>query len=513
MLLDTTAVACAVVGACSLGLGTLGTMCGSHVTDTPYCPPVRRGLGPLLTLVGYGSLLPVLACVLAIVRDASKTKQETIALLRSKRRYTVYRQGEVVATRLSVYVYVAHFVSSYNNSVWEALVPMLLAQLGVHGSPTLLPLTIVSISLFVLPLLSQYVDATDRWQLLRTTTLAWPMAISLSAVSLLGVNCTRADHPARLAMLFVAYVLAAMAHCVRTLHALALQRDWVVELALLSRTPLGSWNVALKQVDLAARLIAPLVILMVMRIPVDDGSAPWRTSLGLFLVWQGMLMPLQWATLRDLYRFAPSLGHKTLSTAAEVSGSRYMSLWRDYMQHPVCRAGIAMGLLATTVLRDGHPRPWLTRHLSPSWDAGDVGGVAMGMIGTLLFPWLLACVHPVEKLGLASMWWYLASLLPIGLASVETLQTRSVWLLATIALSQSARVCVDLALLQIMQEWVASTRRGAINGVQLTLKAACSLVVLLLERSDVELGLLVGCSIIASALAAMVYTRWYTKYV
>ena len=82
-----------------------------------------------MTLVGYGSLLPVLACVLAIVRDTSKAKQETIALLldtssmarhgtqhtgrSSKRQYTVYRQGEVVATRLCVYVYVAHFVSSF----------------------------------------------------------------------------------------------------------------------------------------------------------------------------------------------------------------------------------------------------------------------------------------------------------------------------------------------------------------------------------------------------------------
>ncbi|EQC35265.1 hypothetical protein, variant [Saprolegnia diclina VS20] len=506
MPLDTTAVACAVVGTVSLGLGTLGTMCGSHVTDTPYCPPVRRGLGPLLTLVGYGSLLPVLACVVAIIRDTSKAKQETIALLSSKRQYTVYRQGEVVATRLCVYVYVAHFVSSFNNCVWEALVPMLLAQLGVNSSPTLIPLTTVSVSILFLPLLSQFVDATDRWQLLRTTTFVWPLIMSLSAVSLLGAGSSRADHPMRSASLFVAYVLAAIAHCVRTLHALALQRDWVVELALLSQTPLESWNVVLKQVDLAARLLAPLMIAMTMSIPLDD-AAPWRIWLGVFFVLQSMLLPLQWATLRDIYRFAPSLGHKTLHTTAEVSSARYISLWRSYTQHPVCLAGVATGLLATTVLRDGHPRPWLNRHLSPSWDAGDVGGVAMGMIGTLLFPWLLACVHPVEKLGLASMWWYLASLLPVGLISVGTFQTRGVWLLLTIALLQTARVCADLALVQIMQEWVASTRRGAINGVQLTLKAICGLILLLLERDEVDLGLLVGCSMGASALAAIAYTR------
>ena len=246
---------------------------------------------------------------------------------------------------------------------------MLLAQLSVNGSPTLLPLTTVSASILVLPLLSQWVDATDRWQLLRTTTFLWPMIILLSAASLLGVGSSRVDHPMRFAWLFVAYLLAAIAHCVRTLHALALQRDWVVELALLSQTPLESWNVALKQVDLATRLLAPLVIAMIMSIPLED-AAPWRIWLGVFLVWQGMLLPLQWATLRDVYRFAPSLGHKTLSTTAEMSGARYISLWRDYTQHPVCLAGVATGLLATTVLRDGHPRPWLNRHLSPIWDAG-----------------------------------------------------------------------------------------------------------------------------------------------
>ena len=111
------------------------------------------------------------------------------------------------------------------------------------------------------------------------------------------------------------------------------------------------------------------------------------------------------------------------------------------------------------------------------------------------------------------MWWYLASLLPVGLFSIGTFQTRGVWLLVTIALSQTARVCADLALLQIMQEWVASTRRGAVNGVQLALKAICGLVVLLLERDEVDLHLLVGCSMGASALAAMAYTRWYTNYV
>ncbi|OQR83054.1 Ferroportin (FP) Family [Achlya hypogyna] len=517
MTVDYTTATGIVLGTSALALGTVGSLCGSQLAQDTGCPSLPRGYGLVFMVVGYGSLVPVLACIVAAMVDAHKSRRESIALL-SKRQYTVFYRGECISARLAVYVYVGHFLSCWTSGLWQYAVPFLLGKLAPAAPVMLLPLTSAAGLVPIMPLLAQYVDATDRWRLVRATVVTGPVLSAFGAMCMTGLASADAEPWLQALALGGTCLCGALVGAVRNLHTLALEKDWVIELALVSQTPLAAWNITLRQIDLATRLVAPIAFSALLGVAVDSAS-PWRLWLAVVVLWQVFLTPLRLATLRDVYVLCPALQAKTLSITAEFSSAQYGALAAAFVRHPTCLVAVSSGLLAMTVLCDGHraTAAYLAQRGLLPWDLGGLGGAAMGLGGTLAFPWLLSCLHPVEKLGLGAVWWYLATLLPVGLLCVHAASALGDRLLvASVAVSQAARLCTDLAQLQTMQEWVESDRRGAINGLQTTVKAACCLVMLLVETalgSPDKFHLLVGLSIATTAVAAIVFTRWYALYV
>ncbi|OQS01940.1 Ferroportin (FP) Family [Thraustotheca clavata] len=483
---------------------------------------ISREQGLLFAIVGISSLLPVLVCGGAKLRDTYKSSKETTALKRNDESWQQW-QGQCILTRISMYFYLSHFLTSWSDRMWQFALPLLTAQLfpSTLLPVVLFPLSTYSTLIIAMPLLGKFVDCTDRWVVIRTGVLSLLITVLLSSASFVALQNVLGTQPwLEYFFLICTCLFAAIGQTFSNLLTLSIEKDWVIELAGISHKPLEVWNTTIRQIDLVARLVAPMTFMMLRGLD-SDFKVPILFWVGLITLWHILLTPLMYTTLLDIYIFCPSLEDKPKSKPTVELSRSYFSLWKQYINHPTFLISISFCMLYMTVIRDGGPitSAYFTMRGISSTNIGIILGMsaAMGFLGTMLFPYLLKHLRSVEKVGTITIWVYFFTLLPSVIFVFWPESTAAVQILVfSIIASRITLWLTDLAQTQLMQQWVFVDQRGTINALQHTANKLCYLFILLLEAifSDPkQFPLLVGVSLAATLIAATGFTRWYYQHI
>jgi hypothetical protein len=205
-------------------------------------------------------------------------------------------------------------------------------------------------------------------------------------------------------------------------------------------------------------------------------------------------------------------GGKSSPCAALVRG------FRSYVRHPVLLASVSLSLLYCTVLDNGAlMTAYLTwRGVDPAVVGASRGaGAIFGLIGTFVYPQLLKCNGgSVERAGLYSVWLFWICLVP-GLVMFYIAGESNVsdyTVLSVMVVSRVGLWAFDLAVTQIMQEYISEEDRGIVNSTQTATMQVFSCVILvggLIFSEPKQFIVLVTFSIFVVLAACLTYTRWY----
>lgn len=192
--------------------------------------------------------------------------------------------------------------------------------------------------------------------------------------------------------------------------------------------------------------------------------------------------------------------------------------FRSYVRHPVLLASVSLSLLYCTVLDNGAlMTAYLTwRGVDPAVVGASRGaGAIFGLVGTVVYPQLLRCNGgSVERAGLYSVWLFWICLVP-GLVMFYIAGESNVsdyTVLSVMVVSRVGLWAFDLAVTQIMQEYISEEDRGIVNSTQTATMQVFSCVILLgglIFSEPKQFIVLVTFSIFVVLAASLTYTRWY----
>ncbi|ETV95771.1 hypothetical protein, variant 1 [Aphanomyces invadans] len=444
--------------------------------------------------------------------------------------------------------------ASWGDRLWQFAVPLLLTQLFPS---TLLPNVIVQLIVYAIlivsmPHLGAFVDATNRWHAVRTGILGMNGMVAVSAAGLVvatvllrqtdtssafnhSVNSTTnapsytvpsaASAWPVYAAVAVAVGASAVSQIYNNLQTLALEKDWVVELASATDSPLSAWNTSLLRIDMATRIVSPMVYALQMG--VLQRAVPSAHDQVVVLVmtaagWNLLLAPLQYAALHDVYTLCPSLAAKRpphqLRCFPPQSHST-IAMWTMYLKHPTSVVSLSFCVLYMTVLKENAlSTAYLLWHgtapATVGWSMGS--GAYCGLMASWSYPWLLRRFEYAETVAVASVWLYLGCLAPaLYVVWRPSAEAADIVLMVVLAASQFWLWTTSLAETQIMQEWVEPHQRGAVNAMQHTANKGFYMAVLVLGivyADPHQFHVLILASIGATTVAAIGFTVWYYQH-
>ncbi|OQR94694.1 Ferroportin (FP) Family [Achlya hypogyna] len=527
-----------VWGAGSFGLVAMGTGCAASPANCPVNEAVVLPLG----LIGAATLLPLGYCYSAYRRDRAASSNEGTSLLAKET--LVDADGYPVQSRIRAYLYASHFLSAWGDRMWQFAVPLLFMEIFVD---TLLPSALFSLVRFTpvlfttigvayivgvaaVPSLGQWLDRSNRMRVLSISIAVENACVLVSTVALGLILTVLAHAPTAqwtwtgpLSALFgVTLVAGAVGSVFGDAQTLSIEKDWVVVLAAETRSALGGWNTAMRRIDLSCALLAPASFGVIVDFAGTDPMT--RAAVGAAAVggWNLLSAPLEYAMARDVYAFVPALrgGNCTVQPKATLSAGAYVRMWAAYARHPTFLVSFAFCALYMTVLSGGGLNTaylqWRGLPLSLLGASSGLGAL-FGLVGTLLFPQLVACCGRVERVAVLSVWLFWLTLLPIGGCFVLLGETRTTdyVMMGAVLLSRMWLWSCDLAETQIMQEWVEPDRRGTINAMQSATSKLFYIGVLLVGVAFAdprEFETLVFVSLAAVGSAAVGFAVWYSTH-
>ncbi|CEG41883.1 ferroportin family [Plasmopara halstedii] len=427
--------------------------------------------------------------------------------------------------------------------MWEFAVPVLFMEIFVD---TLLPSATLSLVMYascliLIPSVGRQLDSTDRWKAMRLAIILDNINIIVSSM-LMGAMALLTDaneyHKPEwtwsLKVLFVGIlVCGGMGQVLSEAQTLGIERDWVVVIAKSSEVEhtfaLESLNTRLRRIDLVCKLLGPLAFGIIMEFAGYDRTT--RALIGTISVaiWNGLASPLQYLMTRDIYNFVPELAIKKKSPDSkkqchplDTSSTlfKYAMMWRVYAQHPVFLLSFSYCTLYMTVLDNGALSTaylkW--RGLPDSLLGFSRGAGAMfGLLGTVLFPFLRQAFSRLERVAVASIWLFWLSLLPVLVAFLLTGESRmsDYVMLCSVAAARVWLWSADLAEVQLLQEWIEPSRRGAINAMQTATYQLFHVVIQMagfVFHDPSQFSMLIYFSVAAVLAAALGFTLWYVRY-
>ncbi|RHY93577.1 hypothetical protein DYB35_000019 [Aphanomyces astaci] len=437
--------------------------------------------------------------------------------------------------------------------MWQFAVPLLLTR---FFPTTLLPNVLFQLVVYIflivtMPHVGAFVDRTNRWHVIRTGIVGMTSMMVVSATALVSATVlhpnpndiapsnpvanTTTDATVQFAPIFagtpwplytavaVAVVASAVGQMFNDMQTLALEKDWVIELASATDTSLASWNTALLRIDMATRILSPMAFAFQMDVLQNVISYTGQVFVLVASVagWNLLLAPLVLATGHDLYDLCPSLGnkktHRQRYAQPPQTRSSTTAMWKLYLHHPTALVSLSFCLLYLTVLKDNAlSTAYLLWHgtsaATVGWSMGS--GAYCGVMASVVYPWLLQRWEYAETVAVASVWLYAAFLTP-ALFVVWWPGADNVVLMIVIATSQFWLWTTTLAETQIMQEWVQPHQRGMINAMQHTANKGFYVALLLLGvvfADPHSFRTLVLVSVVATTIAATGFSVWYCRH-
>ena len=432
-------------------------------------------------------------------------------------------------------LYVSYFFAAFGDRMWEFASLVFLMSLFPSSllAASLLGLLETAAAIVCSPALGRYIDRTSRLR-----AVCWSIMGQNVAVSAGGVMLFYLLHGAAAGWLtergrwigWAALSMAAMAARVASsLNKLSIHKSWLPVLAASSHEPhchsrshepvqpssalLSSLNGVMRGIDLSSSIVAPLLVGVL-------GSLWDEMVASLFVSgWSTLSLLLECYLVRRVWDKVPQLQHKPRSNAA--MGQSTVGWWdaaRQYWNHPLFSPSLAYCLLYISVLSfGGIMTSYLASDLVQLSDAllavGRASAAVVGLMATLSTP------HLIPRFGLVRSGSALIVLQCGCLSSVVAAFAlpslgRSLFLVLVFVGLCSSRYGLwgfDLVLTQQLQEGVAETVVGAVNGMQESLMNACfmlSFVLTLLFADPNEFVWPVWISFGSVVLAAIIYLRW-----
>ncbi|KAK9815567.1 hypothetical protein WJX72_006024 [[Myrmecia] bisecta] len=257
---------------------------------------------------------------------------------------------------------------------------------------------------------------------------------------------------------------------------LSVEKEWTRALCQGDSAALARLNSGMRRIDLTCLIAAPIAAGLVM----TYFGTPW--AILLITAWNlAAWFPECWL-LTYAQRQAPGLRREKEPTPTKPAPflSKLANGWSAYIRQPVLPAAVALALLYLTVLSLGLLMTaylkWgsMTEAELSLWrGAGALSGIA----ATFTFP-LLRSRAGLPSAGLAGIILQLLCLVtavfPALLSRMGALVGKEGAiriLVAGVAASRFGLWTFDLALTQMLQEWVDQDQLGAVNGVQSSLQS------------------------------------------
>jgi solute carrier family 40 (iron-regulated transporter), member 1 len=419
-------------------------------------------------------------------------------------------------------LYTAHLLKQFSDASFLFSIAVFLASCTFGGSP----MRLVSLYGFTTNLavilsnasLGAHIDRGERWAtarqlilyekgsvlgtivaaflLLQFETVDQPVDEASSSPSPSSPSSTAFDLR-QLGAIVAVYACGALAHCLYQALLVAVERDWIVTMALGDEAWLSSTTVALKQIDLGCRISAPPVMGVILaNVPLQYScvAVAGLTILSLFT---------ELACIRQIYRLVPALATKTGagkavatiidhdvstpaspglgSSSAAVQSRSVRHYVLTYVQQTTFPAGLGLAFIYANPLTFGNgilTTYLLNRGGMSLHTIGLLRGLAagMGLLGTFAFrlsDWYVS----MEATG---MWSIVLELTGLGvpLLSFYLMPDRDfvVVLLLGIMLSRIGVIVFDIVVTRLQQQHVPEPVRGLVGGVQQSLNATFALV-------------------------------------
>eukprot|EP00299_Pterocystis_sp_00344_P002337 c1262_g1_i1.p1 GENE.c1262_g1_i1~~c1262_g1_i1.p1 ORF type:complete len:547 (+),score=113.14 c1262_g1_i1:237-1877(+) len=434
-----------------------------------------------------------------------------------------------IPNKLRLFLFTSHFAAMWSQRMWQFSIILFLTYIRPDTLFYVSAFGFVSniVLLMMSSWVGRWVDAQERLFALRVVLLLQEFLLAVSALVswFLLSDPLEEDTAVFILLILLLFITSSLASLASTGSTIVIEKDWVVVIARKNSHWLTSTNSQLRQIDLICALAAPALAGAIM-----SAESVAFTALAI-VVWNIVAVLIEYIAMKRIYDEVPELAVRTApivavdpessvhvltesspptsaTTPLSKSKSRvtaienipsqeatsaaqglplhrnpiiakfqkipFISSVRLYLSQPIAPAAIALAILYLTVLNFGGVMITYAsnRGMAP-FAIGLVRAVAslFGLFGSFVFPRMAKRFGLVRagQIGLISQ---LITLL-IALVSVWIIDdtTSLVLLNVGVVLSRSGLWQFDLAANQLLQEAVAESQRGTVNGVQASAQA------------------------------------------
>jgi iron-regulated transporter 1 len=383
-----------------------------------------------------------------------------------------------------------------------------------------------------MPSVGNWVDSSGRLLVARVSTVGETAAI-VAAAALMYLLAEIADSRGNddpvhvlsgkeLSCVCAMIVCGLAAELFSNASSLAVEKDWVVQIAGYDSRKLTETNTVLKRIDLIAKMFAPVAVGSFIELCRGLGYEPARSGAMGVVVLAILTTPLEYVLLRKVYDAFPVLHVKTPAPPNTASRLRQLAAgWKAYFEHDLCLASVGFCFLHMTVLDSGSI---MTAYLKWAGISDGYLGAARGasafcgVLGTYAYGPFERCLGSIPLAGLLSMWifWLFTtpSVAAFYLDSVSDHLTGIVMIMA-VMFSRPFLWIFDISENQLMQERVETAQRGSINSVQVagSQLATCLINLACIVFSNPEnFYILITASTGSVFVASLLFTLWFTLH-
>lgn len=407
------------------------------------------------------------------------------------------------------WLYGTHGVAQFSEVAWQFSLAFFLSAITNHESLFWVSCYGVSMKAAVSlgsPMAGHWMDNSkakiSRWQVIQRIMSVEAICVALASVSAVVLLLKQEQHDdldsihVHIPSIVTLNMFGSLAQVCDQILIVAFERDWIVEMSYIADegTWLTSTNIAMRQIDLSAKVLGPTLAAFVLPFLANsadrEGRADWSRAACIIGSINMMALLLQFVGSSIIYHLVPQLGRKEASIQDETEQQRLSSphLFHGlhvYLSLPIMGAGLALALLYLNGLTFGNGI--LTAHLLHRGmhleQIGIFRGLAavFGLAGTWIF-------HKFRRFHISLKWTALWSLLyefvclllaaiSLIVSSDDNSDILSVSLLVVGVLASRTGLWVfDLAVTQLQQENVPDKSRGIVGGIQQALNSIFGLI-------------------------------------
>ena len=425
-------------------------------------------------------------------------------------------------------LYVSYFFAAFGDRMWEFASLVFLMSLFPTSllAASLLGLLETAAAIVCSPALGRYIDRASRLQAALWSIVGQNLAVSsgglLLFILLRGAEAGWLSERGRWVGWAVLSVAAMVARVASSLNKLSIHKSWVPVLASSSHshsaahpssTALSSLNSVMRGIDLSSSIVAPLLVGVLASVWGELIASAFVTG------WSAASLLLEAVLVVRVWDRVPQLHHK--QQVDQAASHTKVGLWdgvQQYWRHPLFSASLAYCLLYISVLSfGGIMTSFLASDLIQLSDAllavGRALAAVVGLLATLSTP------HLIPRFGLVRCGSLLilcqcACLATVVAAFALPSLSRTLFLVLVFTGLCSSRYGLwgfDLVVTQLLQEGVAESAVGVVNGMQESGLNVCfllSFVLTIVFADPAQFVWPVWISFGSVVLAALIYTRW-----